>query len=397
MSAHRLVVLGGSSVSTPGLALALRALPEDARFDLVLHGRSQEKLDAVGRACEAVLGPVERHSDLAAALRGADLVLNQVRVGGLEARRFDETFPRELGLVAEETLGAGGFANARRTIPVVLELARAVERHAPQATLVNLTNPASLVHQALVRETRVRAISVCDVPVTLERSVYELAGARPGTLRVDYYGTNHIGWVTAACDERGHDRLPDVLARLGNGDRASGVLPGPYLRYLYEPERFAAANGKTRAAELLDVEAEMLAEYAALSEGAGPEDVERVVSRRAPHWYEEIVVPVLVGCVSPERRRVVVQTANGDLDPALPPAQTVELPVELSRAGLTPERPAPLPRDCRALLEENAAYEGLAVEAIVEDDRDKARRALALNPLVGGAKADAVLEAAWPD
>jgi 6-phospho-beta-glucosidase len=405
---QRVVVLGGSSVATPGLALALRGLAAERRLTLVLHGRSPEKLGAAARAARIALrgeAPVEHETELARALEGADVVLNQVRVGGLEGRRDDESFPRELGLVGEETLGAGGFANALRTLPVVLELAEAIARHAPGAVVVNLTNPASLVQQALALHSPLRALSVCDVPVTLAGWVHELVGEPPGSLRLEYFGTNHLGWATAARDASGADRLPEALERLETLEaypvdaalaHALGVLPGPYLRYVYEPDRYAGGNGLPRAARLLEVEQTMLAEYAALHEDATPEDVARIVAHREPHWYEEIVVPVIAACLG-QATRLVVQVTNEDNDPRLPAQQAIEVAARVEGAELEVEAPPELPPDCRAVLEENAAYEQLAVEAIVERDRGKALRALVLNPLVGSVtKAAGVLEQVWP-
>jgi 6-phospho-beta-glucosidase len=407
----RLTVLGGSSVSSVGLALALRPLAERGGLTLVLQGRSADKLGVVGRACRVALAgtgaAVEWETDLRAALEGATLVLVQVRVGGLEGRRFDESFPRALGLLGEETLGAGGFSNALRTVPVALELARAIEAAAPGAHVVNLTNPASVVQQAIARCTGLSSVSVCDVPVTLAGWLSELLELPHGELEMDYYGTNHLGWATAARDASGRDRLPEALERLdalsayplpAEWARALGVLPGPYLRYLYATERHVAPpEGPVRADQLLDVEAGLLEAYAALGADATPDRVEAIVARRAPHWYEEIVVPVLEALVSPEPRRLVVQVPNGSRDARLPAGQTLELPARLSAAGIETEAPAALPADCRALLEQNAVYEQLAVEAIVEGDRRKALRALVVNPLVGTvARAEAVLEAVWP-
>ena len=405
----RITVLGGSSVSSVGLALALRPLAAREELVLTLHGRNMAKLDAVARASAVALGGtparVDGRTDLAESLEGADVVLLQVRVGGLEGRRFDESFPRELGLVAEETLGAGGFSNALRTVPVVLELARAIESAAPGARVVNLTNPASIVHQAITRYTNLRAVSVCDVPVTLRGWVADVLGRAPQEIEIDYFGTNHLGWVVRARDD-GRDRLDEVLERLDELQayplpaawaRALRVLPGPYLRYLYRPEAFLGSPGSpTRADELLEVEAELVDRYAALDASATSEDVERIVSRRAPHWYEEIVVPALEAFVSDEPRRLVVQIANGATDPLLPHEQTIELPAWISRTGVEPEPPPPLPADCRAVLNANAVYERFALEAIVERSRDKALRALVANPLVGGiAQAEAVLDRVW--
>lgn len=137
MTAVRVVVLGGSGIATPGLAQAIVASPgRRTAIELILVGRDGAKLATVAGVTRKLAGQdpllaIAHTTDLAAALAGADHVLNQIRVGGLEARAFDESFPREIGLPGEETVGPGGFANASRTIPVVLQYAQEIERLAP--------------------------------------------------------------------------------------------------------------------------------------------------------------------------------------------------------------------------------------------------------------------------
>src|SRR5581483_11950726 len=273
--AARLVVLGGSGAGTPALVEALvqrlGALPRPPALELMLHGRDAEKLALVEAAARARaagqdwlrIGASSRRQE---ALEGATLVLNQVRVGGLRARSFDESFPRALGLPGEETLGPGGFANACRTLPVALELLGDVARFAPEATTINLTNPAAMVQQAAERYLGLRVISVCDSPLSLIRALRQVAEAPAGV--AEYLGMNHCGWVVSLRRD-GEERLPALLERVeeipGLGIeprlvRELGAVPGPYLRYYYHPDRMLAAQqGKpTRAEALLALEAELL-------------------------------------------------------------------------------------------------------------------------------------------
>src|SRR5262245_21905628 len=143
----RLAVLGGSAVSTPQLATALA--DEGVSIHVALAGRAPEKLDLVAeafrRAADGTL-EVSAHTDPASALEGADLVLIQVRIGGLESRSFDERYARDLGIPGEETVGPGGFALAWRTLPALAELFEVCREVAPTASVVNLSNPAGMVH-----------------------------------------------------------------------------------------------------------------------------------------------------------------------------------------------------------------------------------------------------------
>src|SRR5579864_1110911 len=169
----KVTVLGGSSVGTPELIDALRRQGQPARpIHLVLHGRSHDKLDLVTRVADNMAKGLEwltvgASTDLEEALTGADYVINQVRVGGLAARDSDETFPIPLGIPGEETIGPGGFANAVRTVPVVVKLAQAIERYAPNALLLSFTNPASVIQYAVTRTSKVHVVGLCDGPVTM--------------------------------------------------------------------------------------------------------------------------------------------------------------------------------------------------------------------------------------
>jgi 6-phospho-beta-glucosidase len=408
----QLTVLGGSSVSTPGLVLALRAMNLPIR--LVLHGRTKAKLEAVAKACRtAAQGSavtVEWNTDLAQCLTGADLILNQVRVGGLEGRRFDEQFPTTLGLIGEETIGAGGFCNALRTIPVVLETCRAIRAHAPGALVINLTNPSSLVQQAMERFGGVRVVTGCDVPATLSHWAHQLVGAPEGSLEIDYLGTNHLGWVTAARDlaEHGRNRLPEALEHLDrlpsfpldrDWVRSLGALPGAYLRYYYHRDRCEpkAPVTRSRADELLAVEADLLDRFANLAADSSPALVDEILARRRPHWYAEIIAPLVAALSGPRPQRMILQVSNRATVSGIGPHSIIELPVLVNQAGVQPLTPPELPPDCMALLKQNAAYEDLAVEAIVAGDRALAVRALVLNPFVGTVdRAKAVVNAAWP-
>jgi 6-phospho-beta-glucosidase len=199
-----ITVLGGSGAFTPELAFALSQW-RDGRppLRLILHGRDGEKLARVAAACRKVLRDadppieVQVRTAIEPALAGASFVINQVRVGGLAARAFDETFPHQLGLPGEETVGLGGAGNALRTVPVALRQGADLARHAPDAWVINLTNPASIVGQALVRSARdagartpeQRVLGVCDAPLTMQRTVAALLDRPLDRLSFQYGGS----------------------------------------------------------------------------------------------------------------------------------------------------------------------------------------------------------------
>ncbi len=395
----KLVVLGGSSVASPALVLALAdSALEDV--EVVLVGRSADKLDVVARASAIAAGSRVRVAsalDPEQAMSGADVILNQVRVGGLSARQFDETFPTQFGLIGEETLGAGGFFNALRTIPVVVRYARMAEQAAPNAWFVNLTNPAGMVASAVSRATKLKAFSVCDIPSALIARLSKTLGS---DLEWDWVGVNHVGWLTGI-RRRGtrHSLMPQAMDAVAawpdwpfapEDVRVMEAIPSSYLRYVMYPHRYRPETPRTRsrATELLDLETDLLHQYGRL-QSASPRAVSALVGQRQAHWYEAVVAVIrALGQEEPATLALQVPKSGAAL----------ERPVEISRSGLRNRPPwAPVPRDVAAWVSTFETAESLAVEAILTGNRNQAVRALALNPLVGDwAVARQLVEAVWP-
>lgn len=384
----RVAVLGGSAVSTPQLAAALADAGLDG-IELALVGRSREKLALVAAAARRAgrgVVSVGEHVEAEDALAGAAVVLSQVRVGGLEGRAFDEQFARDLGIPGEETVGPGGFSSAWRTLPVVRELMRRVRETAPDALVLNLTNPASIVHRVCV-DAGLAAITLCDAPVVLAQKLAALLGVDPARARPRYVGMNHCGWITGL-DLDGHDLLPELLGRADvaalTGVDADltlrlGAIPNPYLKYLYHPDRqLVAQRAKpvVRAQELEALEEQALADYARDGDAAA------AAARRPAPWYSECVVPIVASLVTGERVDAIVDVGNGGLLPFLPERTTIEAAAVIEGGAASPAPPDPLPPDARAILAQVAAYDELAVAAILEGDRGGCARALAAHPLV---------------
>ena len=406
----RLVVWGGSAVGTPALIKALRSrlLPEEL-LDVVLVGRTASRLEVVGELCrklaEVCRGDlwVSYTSDIVGSLEGADYILNQVRVGGLSGRVFDETFPRDLGIPGEETIGPGGFSYASRTIPVILESCRVAEQKAPHALILNLANPSSYVQYAIRRYTSMAAVGICDMPVRVTRRIAQVLGISHAELDFDYVGMHHAGWVTGV-RHLGRDVLPQVLERAEQVEpgvdpsliRAVGAIPSPYFGYYFHPDRvLAEAEGKRcRAEELIDTQAELLAEYARPDAHERPD----IGAQRGAAWYELIVVPVLLSLLRDSRKRFIVNIDNVSTIPWLPTEAIIEVPCMVGASGAHPLHVGVVPADVRAWLQCNCTYEMLAVQAIVERSYDLAMRALLLNPLIRNLDvARAVLGRVWPE
>lgn len=382
-------MLGGSAVSTPQLASALTdAGCSDVHLALI--GRSEEKLALVAAACRRLGGTgltVSEHRSPETALPEADVILSQVRIGGLEGRMFDEQYARDLGIPGEETVGPGGFALAWRTLPALRRLFETCRRLAPEALLLVLTNPASMVHRLAGRY--LRAITLCDAPIVLGQKVAALAGADPRTVNLRYVGLNHCGWITAL-EVDGDDLVPDLLAHPEELGRLTGVdahviaetraIPNPYLRYLYHPDRQLTAQlqqPRVRATELQELEALALSDY-----GRPDADLAEPAQRRPAPWYSECVVPAVRSLTSKLPLRLIVNTTNDRLIPFLPPQATVEIAAEIAGGEIAPLPRDELPSGARTMLEAVAAFEVLAFDAILSGDREGCVDALTVHPLV---------------
>ena len=418
MSLITLAVLGGSGVGTPELFNALLRWPagSDTRPELrvVLLGRSAHKLEQVRALSEQIVQGaypsihIEAFTDWCTGLEGADYILNQVRIGGLEARAHDETFPQELGLPGEETIGPGGFANALRTIPTVLDSLDLVRKVAPNAVVLNLTNPAGIVQYAAMRNTDIQFISLCDSPITLGDDVARLLKMPRSQVEIDYLGMNHLGWIIGLRDaehdlmDRALDQI-DHLTSLGVANtyiRATRAIPIPYVRYYLHPERILRQQmGKVpRARQLQALEQELLTDYEqTLVRNEG--DPSSKVARRGALWYSVIVVPVLDALINDRGSTWIVNVVNKQNVSWLSPETVIEVPARVDRQGAHPLPIAShlLAEDLRTLLFSQAAYESLAVPAIVERNREQALQALVAHPLIRSIdRAESVLAAVWP-
>ncbi|EFD65391.1 glucosidase [Streptomyces lividans TK24] len=214
----RLTMLGGGGFRVPLVYGALLGDRGEGRVsDVVLHDLDPARLTAVTRVlAEQAAGvpdapTVTATTDLDEALRGADFVFSAIRVGGLQGRADDERVALAEGVLGQETVGAGGIAYGLRTVPVAVDIARRVARLAPDAWVINFTNPAGLVTEAMSRHLGDRVIGICDSPVGLGRRVARVLGADPDRAFVDYVGLNHLGWLRGL-RVGGRDELPRLLA-----------------------------------------------------------------------------------------------------------------------------------------------------------------------------------------
>jgi 6-phospho-beta-glucosidase len=397
----KLAVVGGGSTYTPelvdGLARLRDVLPVD---EIVLVDPATERLELVaglGRRILARLGHPARLStsaELEPALDGVDAVLVQLRVGGQAARLEDETWPLECGCVGQETTGAGGLAKALRTVPVVLDIAEQVRRAAPDAWIIDFTNPVGIVTRALLEDGH-RAVGLCNVAIGFQRRFADWLGVSPDVVRLDHVGLNHLTWERAVT-VNGVDRLPDLIASHGPEIADSlelpvellgtlGVVPSYYLRYFYAHDEVVAEQraAESRAARVAEIERELLTMYAdpALDEKPA------LLMERGGAFYSEAAVQLaasLVGSAHGGGPQVVNLRNDGTL-PFLPDDAVIEVPATVDGSGVRAVPVAPLGPLYAGLVAAVTAYEHLALDAAVRGGYDRVFQALLAHPLVGQA------------
>ncbi|GGX95695.1 6-phospho-beta-glucosidase [Streptomyces minutiscleroticus] len=420
----RLTILGGGGFRVPlvyGALLGDRAAGRVTH--VVLHDLDADRLTAVSRvlaeqAADVPDAPeVTATTDLDEALRGADFVFSAIRVGGLEGRAADERVALAEGVLGQETVGAGGIAYGLRTVPVADDIARRVARLAPDAWVINFTNPAGLVTEAMSRHLGDRVIGICDSPVGLGRRVARVLGADPREAWIDYVGLNHLGWVRGLRVD-GRDELPRLLAdprllgsfeegRLFGPDwlRALGMIPNEYLHYYYfnrETVRAYQEAERTRGAFLRDQQARFYAqavrpgtsalaawestraerEATYMSEnrdtaGAGEREADDLSG-----GYEKVALALMRAVARDERTTLILNVRNGRTLAALDADAVIEVPCLVDAGGAHPVAADPLPDHATGLVCSVKAVEREVLAAAASGSRATAVKAFALHPLV---------------
>jgi 6-phospho-beta-glucosidase len=408
----KVAVIGGGSSYTPELINGfLERAGTFPMTELWLMDILPERLEVVGgfaRRMVAARGApfaVRLTTDQRQAVAGASYVITQLRVGGMAARRADEYLGRRHGLIGQETAGVGGMAKALRTIPVILKIAQDMRELAPGALLVNFTNPAGLVTEALSRHRPdVPAVGVCNVPITTKMQILdglEKQGHQidPQRAELKTLGLNHLSWHYGFLLD-GEDLWPQVLEgffeelkRESDPEwdvstiEALCMIPNYYLTYYYYTQRKLAEQEKwppSRAEEVMGIEAGLLQQYADPNRSEPPEDL----TQRGGTHYATVATQLLNAHYNNLGETHVVNVPHAGAVPGWLSDWVLEMPSRIDAEGIHPLPARPLPSVCFGLLAQVKCYEILIVEAAVGGDRKAAYQALRAHPL--GPSADRV-------
>ncbi len=374
------------------------------------------------------------HSELVPAVEGADFIFSSIRVGGQKSREQDEQIPLSFDTIGQETIGAGGFSLALRTIPIVIEQADSIHRAAPDSWLINFTNPAGIITQAIKKLSRhKKVIGICDAPEVITKIVSELYEVPASKVDIRYFGINHLGWVHSVTVDKS-EVLPEIIekklelffrkepfyAGMRTSIEETGLLPNEYFYYYQNSEavvRNQKQNKMSRASFIRLIDNELLKALKS-EDGQAIEHFNNYMNKRNDSYmtnetgyervpgkfslldqredwgYDAVALSVLNSLVSDTGRHPIINIENGDYCPYLEENDTIEVSSIRSEQGFSPLGECPhFPAEYRDLLQQVKQYERLTVDAAESRDYNTVVKALKTHPIIPVDRAEALAEA----
>ncbi|WP_025852069.1 6-phospho-beta-glucosidase [Paenibacillus ehimensis] len=413
----KVVVIGGGSSYTPELIEGF--IVHHDRFPvtdlwLVDIPEGEHKLRIVGQLAQHMVEKsklpiaVRLTTNRREALAGADFVTTQLRVGLLEARIRDETIPLRYGMIGQETTGPGGMMKALRTIPVLLDIAKDMEELCPDAWMLNFTNPAGMVTEAILNHSKIRAVGICNSPIGVYKWLAGLYEVPMERIYAEFVGLNHLHWVTQVRID-GESKLEELLANRDGYSaknvpqyewnasfiRSLGAIPTYYLKYFYLTEEMLAdqvessAREGTRAEVVKRLEDELFELYKDPELAEKPKQLEK----RGGAYYSEAAVKLMTSLYNDTRDIQTLNVRNQGILDFLPADACIEVNCVVTKQGPIPLPVSLVPEAAKGLIHAVKTYERLAIAAAVSGDRGLALQALAHHPLVTSVnKAEPMLE-----
>lgn len=410
----KIVTIGGGSSYTPeiieGFIKRYSELPITELW-LVDIEEGREKLEIVGNLAQRMVekaGISEKFKiyltlDRREALKDADFVTTQFRVGLLEARIRDEKIPLSYGMVGQETNGAGGFTKALRTIPVILDICKDMTELCPNAWLVNFTNPSGMVTEAVLKHyPNIKIAGLCNVPIGVRKAVVGALKVPDNEIDLVCGGLNHFFWGRKVLHngiDRTREAVEKVLEDLENTPanirvkepwvkeqiQDLGMIPCGYHRYYYMTDEMLRdqiidiKSGKgTRGEQVKVVENELFELYKDPNLSEKPKQLEQ----RGGQYYSDAACELINSIYNDKGTIIVVSTKNNGVINCLPENCAVEVTARVYKDGIKPLEQDPMPKEARGILQLMKSFEEMTIEAAITGDYNKAIHALTLNPLV---------------
>ncbi|MCD9024985.1 6-phospho-beta-glucosidase [Cohnella silvisoli] len=405
----KVAVIGGGSSYTPELIegfinnyatfpvteIVLVDIPEGLRKLSIVGELALRMVAKSGLPIEVKL-TLDRRS----ALEGADYVSTQMRVGLLEARGWDESIPLKYGMIGQETTGPGGMMKGLRTIPVLLDICRDMEELCPEAWLLNFTNPAGMVTEAIHKHSNIRSIGLCNSPIAAYKWLSSLYSVPIDRIHCEFVGLNHLHWINHITVD-GEPKLPELL---GNRDgysaknvpqydwnssllHALGAIPSYYLKYFYlhreilAEQQAAALKGETRAETVKRLENELFEIYSNPELSEKPKQLEQ----RGGAYYSEAAVRLMNSLHNDSGDIQTLNVPNQGILDFLPDDACIEVNCRVTKQGPIPQPVTAVPSSVKGLIHAVKTYEQLTIEAAITGDKEVALLALAHHPLVPSA------------
>ncbi|WP_077318471.1 6-phospho-beta-glucosidase [Virgibacillus proomii] len=408
--ALKLVVIGGGSSYTPeiieGIILRHSSFPVE-EIVLVDIEEGREKLEIVGNLAKRMIKKSNKNIylswtlDRRKALKGADFVSTQIRVGGLEARSKDERIPLSHGYIGQETNGAGGIFKALRTIPILIELANDVHELCPNAWIINFTNPAGIVTEALLKHSpHKKVIGVCNIPYNMRYSAAEVLNVKPEEVMIEFVGLNHYVFGRKVL-VNGVDRTQEILKKVTEGldylpaniinlgwsktfIEATSLIPNPYHQYYFQTadvlkkDMQSLQENGTRAEVVQRLEKSLFELYKNPDLHEKPEELER----RGGAFYSNVACSLMDSIYNDKADVQTVNTLNNGAIPELPIDSVIEVNCVITKNGPKPIAVGFLPQSVKGHIYQMKAFEELVIRASMSGDYNEAYLAMVMNPLV---------------
>lgn len=416
----KLAIIGGGSSYTPEIIEGI--IDRHSTFPiseivLVDIEAGKDKLEIIGNLSKRMIEKANKPITLSwtlnrrKALENADFVSTQIRVGGLEAREKDERIPLSHGFLGQETNGAGGIMKAFRTIPVLLDLAQEVHEVCPNAWIINFTNPAGIVTEALLKHSpHKKIIGVCNIPYNMRHSSAEILDADPNDILIEFIGLNHFVFGRNVY-VKGENRTQEVLNNLANNEldyspaniislgwsktfiESVKLLPNPYHEYYFQTREVLAKDIQayeehgTRAEVVRELETSLFEIYNNPELGEKPKELEE----RGGAFYSNVACSLMDSIHNDKKDIQTVNTLNNGAIPSLPNDAVIEVNCVITKHGPKPVSVGELPNAVKGYIYQMKAFEELVIQAAVSGDYHDAYLSFTMNPLIGDEKAAKVM------
>lgn len=401
----KLCIIGGGSSYTPELIDGIIKKTKDKEIyvdNVYLMDVDKSRLSVVGEFVKFMCDgqdakfKVVLTNSLSEALDNADFVINQIRVGGNYARHLDYLIAKKWGVIGQETTGAGGFASALRTIPVVSNILKEIEKKCPKCWLINFANPVSIIAQFIGNYSNVKWVGLCNVPKDMSMSIANLLGYKDDkNLYLDYIGLNHLSWVKKVYLNN-RDVTEKVLASYRKISRMKNIpeeyflpelieslkmIPSSYLLYYYNQTKMLEKQRKEkvdRATEVMKIEKKLFEIYRKKQKPDKP----KLLEERGGAYYSVAAVNLISSIYNNRGDTHILNCLNKNAINDLSPNVSIETNCIVKRNKIIPEKKGNLPVTIKGLVTKVKCYETLTIEAAVEKSKKKAFLALLNHPLI---------------